>query len=815
MPGVGPTDVDFMFVGHAPGGEDDGRGQPMTGNNGRLFRELLGEAGINANNIFITNCLKCCLFDKKPKEAHFLKCKYHLQQEIRQVKPRAIVAVGAQALEWLTGQYSVKRLRKQCIPCQFDPSIMVYALQQPASIFHAEDRHKKTVRAWILDDLLWLKNTAAKGELGTSAGRTADYKTAETMADVNSFIEEIESSPGPVSVDFETGTREGKGALFPDPGCIPMCMGFSTGPFHGRAIPLYAWGIERLFYWEDAEVEQIINRVYTALRKKEVFGHNFVQFDTKWTKAFGNIDDWLIKFDTFYGLLLMDEEGGKFAHDLEGAAMIYTDMAPWKKMFTLRDTMKMCEYQCKDVDATFRLRLATESQLDQQQRWLLENIMLPLGHELRRMELRGALINSDNIAALGSTLQRLIDDTYHRLRAIPAVKEFELANNVTLNVQKADQVAKIMEQHLHLPCLKRTDGGKYSTDVEVLTALADHDFVADVLRMRRLGKLKGTFCDGMHARTKVDGCVHTSYNEGGTVTGRLSSSDPNLQQIPRKDTAAKVLDDGSIVKSIFVARPGYCFVQGDLSQAELRTIGMYSHDPVLCKIFADGLDPHAATAAEVYHVELAKVTKSQRTDAKHVNFGVPYGMHESSVAQKFVDAAVDQWRKSDRLANLTALKEEADARGRVFYRTHKTKFPVMWDWLAQQEEEVRKFRQLQTYFGRRRRFAWIDDHALRQAFNFKIQSTASDFTLLAIINIANKFREFSLDAHIVLTVHDSILVEAALKDMWAAAWLMKHEMERNSFPDFMSVPLLADMEAGFSWGKLKPIDVEAQKVLAA
>jgi DNA polymerase I len=613
------------------------------------------------------------------------------------------------------------------------------------------------------------------------------------MTDVYAFLDEMDEAEI-IAVDLETATVTGEGALFPEDGTIVVAIGFSTHPGHGRAIPLYAWGSLTKWYWTDAEVKEIVDLLTPRLIGRPIFGQNWLQHDQKWLKRFFGINRTNVVFDTMLAHYLIDEEKG--THDLEQLAIRYTKMPPWKKTFTLRDTEGLCTYLCKDVDATFRVKEPIEKGMTPNQKHLLKELLIPLGHELMEMELRGVAMNSAMVDEVAKLINGKIEEEMRRLREMPPVRAYEIAENTSLNVDDHKGLGVLMGDYFRFPAITTTPKGRYSTGKPTLEALKHEPFVQGVLKLRGLGKLKGTYVDGMYARVRKDGRIHTSYLQHGTATGRLSSQEPNLQNIPRKGTVEQVLEDGSVIKQIFQADPGYCFLQFDYSQIELRVLAMYSGDPKLIEIFESGKDIHKATAAKVYGIPLEKVTDSQRSCAKNVIFGVNYGMSEESLIYKFV----------------TAGNTEAEAKD--FLRFHKQEFSVTWKWIVGIERRMQQDNVLETFFGRKRHFEYIDKHALRQGPNFLIQSTASEFTLFSIVRTARALRKYGFDAYPLLTVHDNIVFQVKLDQLWEVATLVKHIMENLGFP-FINVPVKVDAEVGLNWGKLKKINIEKQEVIGA
>jgi DNA polymerase-1 len=799
MSGVGPTPAEIMFVGVNPGVEDDGIGKPMleTSPNGRLFHEILKLAGINPDETFITNFVKCSSYEANTTDKHAKACKPHLLREIERVKPKVIVAVGAQAVTWLTGQSGIKRLRRHALPCLWNPKLPIVPMQQPATIFHVPFREQEFVKEQIASDLVWLRGKLCSDAL-TMDDDPTDYRTAKTIDDVKAFLAEAEAAED-VAADLECSSLSAR------TGQYVAAFGISFGKGISRIIPLVCPGIHNITYWTPQELEVIKKLIYDFMLNKKVFGHNFIQFDQKWFRFWFGLDKANVDFDTFLCHYLVDEERG--THNLEHIALNFTNMKPWKKTFTIQDVGKMAYYLSCDVDATWQLKHILLSKLTTKQRWLLDSLLVPLSKELMEMEWRGVQVSRKAIKAVEEEIDRKRENILSTMKEnTPEITTFELEENETFNVNSPEHVSKVMEVYLNLPCIKRTEKGQYSTDKEVLEVLEDDSqFVADVHKIRQLEKLKGTYCVGLADSLDEHDVAHTSYSLAGTVTGRPNSSNPNLSNMPRASTAGAVLDDGKVIKSVFTAREGYVFIQLDFSQIELRILAILCCDPELMKMFLQGLDVHRATAARVYGVSLDAVTDAQRNAAKIINFGIVYGMTLEALVKKFVQAVIQNARKAKRRPT----REEIEAAGfeaQKFATLHRETFPGIYTWLGEQERIIRRQRYQETYFGRQRRYQVIDNSSIRQGYNFPVQSLANDCMLFALNRLCKIFKHLKMNAYPLLTVYDSVVIEAMKEIAWEAAAIANDTMENLGF-EWLTIPLKVDAEMGESWGSVKKIDI--------
>jgi DNA polymerase-1 len=496
----------------------------------------------------------------------------------------------------------------------------------------------------------------------------------------------------------------------------------------------------------------------------------------------------------------------KEGYGLERLARVHTSMAPWKKIHQVQDTDRLCYYLGRDVDALYQVSQKTNALLTDKQKTLLDDLCIPLGHELMEMEYRGVKMDVKALTALSAHLSERIASEMQAMRSMPEVKAFEIAENTTFECKTSD-LALVMGKYFKFPNASKTDGGKYSTAAHVLESLSHEPFVQHVQQWRGLTKLKGTYCEGLIERLDSEGVIHGSFRQDKTVTGRLACEDPNLMNQPRHGTVGKVLADPSQVKNCFVARDGCVLLQADASQAELRTLAMYSHDKNLVEIYRKNEDVHLATAAEVFGISRDQVNKEQRNLAKPVNFGIIYGKTLETIVGDFVHYFTQTQKEGKGFQgwDKDRLITHASSNAKKFWDGHKRTFPDVWRWMDEQERTINKQNYQETFFGRKRFYDYINDKSVREAYNFPIQSTASDFTLFSLVRTAKALRHLKIDAHVILTVHDSIVYEVRLEQFWQAVDVIKHIAENLNF-SFMNVPLLFDFEAGFSWGSMKKVD---------
>ena len=441
-------------------------------------------------------------------------------------------------------------------------------------------------------------------------------------------------------------------------------------------------------------------------------------------------------------------------------------------------------YACADVDMTHRLASVLTSELKEKQLWsLFTEVEMPLVPVLADMEQAGVGFDVDRLEQMSRSLGE-------RLAKIEA--QIHDRVGYAFNVNSTQQLSDALFKKLDLPSqgVRRTKTGHYSTAASVLERLQDRHPVIDlVLEYRSLSKLKSTYVDALPQLVHPDtGRLHTSYNQTGTVTGRLSSSDPNLQNIPIRTEL------GRHVRRAFVAEKGWKLIAADYSQVELRVMAHVSGDEGLLGAFARGEDIHASTAAAILDVPLEQVTPNQRRLAKSVNFGLSYGQTAYGLAQA---------------TGLTQPEAED------FIETYFERFPGVLEYIERTKALAARQGYVETLLGRRRYFPELQpgskaSHYARQAaermaINAPIQGTAADIIKIAMIRLYRTFQERDLRSRMIMQVHDELIVEAPEDEVEAVTPLMCETME-NAFQ--LDAPLEVDLKAGHNWEAMKPLVVD-------
>ena len=424
------------------------------------------------------------------------------------------------------------------------------------------------------------------------------------------------------------------------------------------------------------------------------------------------------------------------------------------------------DYACEDVRAAFLLWRHYEPVLERDGLMrLFQEVEMALVPVLAAMELAGVAVDREALAALGRGFDRDLAELEAEIHRM-AGREF--------NINSTKQLGEILFEELKLPHGRKTKTG-YSTDLKVLEKLSRyHDLPAYVIRHRNLSKLKSTYIDGLVGQIHpVTGRIHSSFNQAVTATGRLSSSNPNLQNIPIRSP------EGQKIRAAFVPAAGCVFVAADYSQIDLRVLAHYSGDAALTEAFRKGEDIHTRTAAEIFTVNPALVSPDMRRAAKAINFGIAYGMSAFGLAEE-----------------LNISRREA----KEFIERYFAHYPGVQRFMEDIVERARGQGFVTTLMGRRRylpdiraKNAGRRQFAERTAINTPIQGTAAEIIKLAMIAVEKRLRREGLAARQILQIHDEIVIEAPEKEAETVAGMMKEEMEQVMTLD---VPLAVNVSRG-------------------
>ena len=436
------------------------------------------------------------------------------------------------------------------------------------------------------------------------------------------------------------------------------------------------------------------------------------------------------------------------------------------------DPQRVYEYACEDADVTLQLKNILEKELDKDGTApLFRDVEMPLVQVLAYMERNGAMIDP---AALSET-SRLFTERMKTLEG----QIFHEAGGTQFNILSPKQVGEILFERMKIVDKpKKTKTGQYVTSEDVLESLrAEHTIVDLILKYRGLKKLLGTYVDALPQLVNpATGKIHTSFNQTVTATGRLSSSNPNLQNIPVRD------EDGKEVRKAFIPEPGCKFFSADYSQIELRIMAHLSQDQNMIEDFKLGHDIHAATAAKVFHKTIDEVTKSERSKAKTANFGIIYGISAFGLAQRM---GVSRTEAKELIEN--------------YFKTYSG----IKNYMDKSIEDARAKGYIETILKRKRYLPDINSHnatvrgfAERNAINAPIQGSAADIIKIAMIAIYRRFRQENIKSTMILQVHDELNFNVVPGEEQKVETIVIEEMQK-AWP--MSVPLIADCGWGNNW----------------
>ena len=402
---------------------------------------------------------------------------------------------------------------------------------------------------------------------------------------------------------------------------------------------------------------------------------------------------------------------------------------------------------------------------------LFNKIEMPLTEVLASMQYEGIYIDKQELLDFGKELQEKID--------ILTKEIYELTGE-EFNINSTKQLGEILFEKLKLTAKKKTKTG-YSTDVDVLEKIKyEHPVIEKILEYRQLQKLNSTYVEGLIPYIDETGRIHSKFHQTVTTTGRISSTDPNLQNIPTR------MELGRKLRKVFKPEQGYIFVDADYSQIELRVLAHISEDKNMIEAFCNNEDIHAQAASKVFNIPLEEVTKEERTKAKAVNFGIVYGISEFGLGEQ-----------------LGVSRKKA----KEYIEQYLDKYSGIKEFMINIVEETKEKGYVETLYHRRRYVPELksNNYMVRQfggrvAMNTPIQGTAADIMKIAMINVYNKLKENNLKSKLIVQVHDEILVETLESEKEQVKQIVKEEME-NVIK--LKVPLLAEVEEGYNWYEAK------------
>jgi DNA polymerase-1 len=768
--GTGPKKPKLMIVGEAPGAREDESHQAFVGPAGKLLTTLLEEVGISREDCYITNAVKCRPPDNAtPSPSETRTCREaFFERELQQVNPEYVLGLGNTALLALVGKKGITKERGKLFPigslnilCTFHPAA---ALRSASYLPHIRADFAKIARL-------------LKGDSHTDpvAPRTKT-KLIRDSAQLGLLIKRLERSDE-IAFDLETtGLHE-----WAD-GAAIVTLGVSWAPGEAAVVPLYHNSVNSRT-WKPYALEELKSVLEDPTKK--YIAHN-AKFDCKWLAKFGIYVP--ITFDTMIAAHLLDENRAKGLKPLS-EQLLQADGYELSKV-EMKDVAsvpikKLALYNGKDCDYTLRLYHLFRDQLKEEPRTarLFKKLLMPASRVFEHIEMGGVYVDPERLATRTEKAAKIIVQLESYMR--------KYSKSKTINFNSPAQVAVWLFNDLKLPIIEETGTGAPSTKESVLLQLAKkHEAVRALLKYRKWSKYLSTYLLPW-ARVDSHSRIHPSYRLTGTVTGRLSSSNPNLQQVPR-DT---------FIRGIIGAQPGWSFVEADYSQVELRVAAMLAHEHNMLRSFAMNEDIHMKTACATTGKSPDEVTKEERKKAKAINFGFLYGMG----ASKFVMYARDNY------GVVVSLAEAEQVRDRFF-----SSYPNLRPWHTRQRRLAQRYQRIQSPIGRIRHLPdmlssdqKIRAEAERQAINSPVQGFASDLMLVSAMRLDSTLQRKV--ARIVGSVHDSLLFEVYQDHLDSTIEVIRETMEdtayiRKIFGTNITVPIEVEIKVGQHWSEGTIVD---------
>ena len=592
---------------------------------------------------------------------------------------------------------------------------------------------------------------------------THNYKLVDNEEDIRKLYDYLLTNEI-LSVDTETTSTSAIDAEL-------VGLSFAVKEFEAFYVPIPANREEAL------KIVNIFKPLYESPKILKV-GQN-LKYDLEVLRNY-NVQLQAPMWDTMIAHYLIQPE---LRHNMDFMAEVYLNyqtihidelIGPkGKNQRSMRDLKpeEVYEYAAEDADVTLRLKNKLEAELKRFEcEDLFYNIEMPLMPVLAEMEMNGVCLDTNSLQETSIIMTKRMNEIEQRI--------YELAGQ-PFNIASPKQVGEVLFDKLKIvEKAKKTKTGQYVTSEEVLQQLkGKHEIVADILEHRGLKKLIGTYIEALpkliNPRTKH---IHTSFNQTITATGRLSSSDPNLQNIPIRG------EDGKEIRKAFIPEPGCLFFSADYSQIELRVMAHLSNDQQMINVFKEGKDLHAATAATIYKKPIDQVSRDERTKSKRANFGIIYGITVFGLAER-----------------LDISRDEAKQLIDGYFET----FPEVHDYMEQAKQKARQQGYVTTLFGRRRYLpdinsanATVRGFAERNAINAPIQGTAADIIKVAMIRIHNRFKQEGIRSKMILQVHDELNFSVYPEEKEQVERIVLEEMQ-NAIA--LKVPLVADSGFGSNW----------------
>lgn len=766
LTGDGPVPAKLMILGEAPGWNEDEMGLPFVGAAGKLLDRELRKVGIQREDVFVSNVVKCRPPENRaPTLTEIKACRKYLDGEYAAVKPEVVLLTGNSALRSI-GQSGIMKKRGAAIA---KDGRIYFPTVHPAAVLR-----NPALAEGFQNDLQALKRLLD----GTSKPPETKTTVIRTAGDLGDFLMMLDAVETPIVPDVETGTLTGRkrgGLDMWAPDWRLFTLGLSWIPGESWVIPLEHPEQE----WE-VPMHAVYTGIYTALRRKRLVNHN-IKFDLQCLRMKG-MPGLKGHFDTLIAAHLLDENRSNglkpLARSLLGADL-YEEDIDYDGITPLQE---LAEYNGKDTDYTLRLYHIFRQQLIESPRLarIFKFISMPACNALVDIELRGFPVDLRRLKTRHAEItEKIIDIETQLLAQIPTHMQSQANFSSSSNF-----LPEWLFGTLKLPIIKvSAKTNKPSTDEEVLLEIRDrHPVIPLLLELRKWTKWESTYTRNWITKLKLAGVprLYPNYNITGTVTGRLSS---NFQQIPRDP----------YIRSIIGAPPGWKLIDADFSQIELRIAAMVSGDPTMLAAYQRGDDLHMVTAMAITGKSRDEISKEERSRAKPVAFGYLYGMG---------------WRKYIPYARAQYGIEVTDEESQHYRTSFFLRYPQLQNWHERQRNIVRNLSQVTSPIGRVRRLMAVRSsdpdvaaEAERQAINSPVQGFASDLALLAMSILEDRLDNTT--CRILGNLHDSIILEVMDEHAEQTAQIVKEVMEtlpiQHLFGYRLPVPIVADVSIVQHW----------------
>lgn len=827
VPGFGAEQPVFMFVSDYIHKGWLGANKPFSGPMVQPFMNLLAKAGIDASKVYFTSLVKCptCKSlqrgkDKAPKKDCITYCSAYLDKEIQEKKPAVIIACGQAVLEYFFPKYKMAEKRCQVlwsekyhcnvvpiynpdslsVTYEFD-DIMCKAFEQAYNAaYHPEKLKFPEVKYLLVKDIEMLRKVAERIK---QVDRIAyDLETNSITYTKAKILSIGVSWAKDTAVAWPLWVKD-------EDACAQMLEGLS-GKDKMKVSTQIDHNPPLKQYWKGAEWDEAIRLTKEIFENTECKkgGHN--TFFDNLVLHYNGIEVKNYCYDTMVMKHLLDEEREK---GLDYCSWIYTNKGGYKmakEVYLKSDKSNyanipldiLLNYNAGDAAVTYELYDVFRPQIiSQGLTYEMGTIRMPLQKTLMEACIYGMRVDKKYLRDTGKKLDEemaeieakilpILQKYYGKDVKLISGKEDDKATGNEFNINSSDCLKDLLFTKMKLKVSGTTETGAPSTNESALLKLSRKGYeIADlILQRKKKFKFKTTYIDGMEDLLDENDRIHPSFNVCGTESGRLSSSNPNVQQIPRDKT----------IKRIFAAPDGYEIGECDFSQAELRVMAALSNDVTMKRIYDEGRDLHMELAVTAFHKPADQIDKEQRTVAKTCNFLIGYSGGPDTLKDNLTDAGIE------------ISKKEAE---RIIDTWHN-KFKAASSFLAQCNRRFQQTGLLATPFGRRRRFCrtfsdeYLNSKKGREGQNFIIQSTAAELAFISLINIAKEVKQYG--GHVISTVHDSILIEYPVEQRDNIARVCK-KYTWVTYPFLNGLYMKSDFECAQSWGNKKKYDVETGK----